>query len=382
MNRRSKAYAQLSLAMYYSYLLVMAVIWPIITALIFILARTVSFSAGQHNTLLSLTPSYHKFQDEPSTRSVDDSTFDNSLSSSSSNSDAILNRLQQLADAYPTYVTLTTTQDLFGEGGQQQHSYALIIQDKQRGRLHNDAVDDVSFTSHFVGTDNMSFKDAVDWLHASIPTEGGNEQEEKEAASQLPTTTHGDIILSAETLGSDKVFGLASVMLESANCESIPLSGSVDDSNDKTNYYLSTVTTDRRLQCRTDLNDRGVSTKDVEWLANLVFTRRTIVLPSAAAATPEPHHHHGSFNLPWLVVACASLLLLTVTLLTLILVRRKKEQRNRIWLEEEAKRQIAEVDDNYEYYESLRKDFTSELTSFDEELTVQLIEPSHNVVLV
>ena len=365
--------------MYYSYLLVMAVIWPIITALIFILARTVSFSAGQHITLLSLTPSYHKFQDEPSTRSVDDSTFS---SSSSSNSDAILNRLHQLADAYPTYVTLTTTQDLFGESGQQQHSYALIIQDKQRGRRNNDAVDDVSFTSQFVGTDNMSFKDAVDWFHATIPTEGGIEQEEKEAAASQPsTTTHGDIILSAETLGSDKVFGLASVMLESANCESIPSSGSVDDSNDKTNY-LSTVTTDRRLQCRTDLNDRGVSTKDVEWLANLVFTRRTIVLPSATAATPEPHHHHGSFNLPWLVVACVSLLLLTVTLLTLIMVKRKKKQRNRIWLEEEAKRQIAEVDDNYEYYESLRKDFTSELTSFDEELTVQLIEPSHNVVLV
>ena len=382
--------------MSYSYLLVMAVIWPIITALIFILARTVSFAAGQHNTLLSLTPSYHKFHDEPNTRSADESTFDNSFSSSSSsNGDTILNRLHQLADTYPTYVTLTTTQDLFGEGGQQQHSYALIIQDKQRGRLHNDAVDDVSFTSRFVGTDNMSFKDAVDWFHASvdtgsdtIPTEGGIEQEEKEAASQPPTTAaaDGDIILSAETLGSDKVFGLASVMLESANCESIPSSGSVDDSNDKTNYYLSSVTTDRRLQCRTDLNDRGVSTKDVEWLANLVFTRRTIVLPSAAAAAtpaaPVPHHHHGSFNLPWLVVACVSLLLLTVTLLTLIMVRRKKKQRNRIWLEEEAKRQIAEVDDNYEYYESLRKDFTSELTSFDEELTVQLIEPSHNVVLV
>lgn len=370
--------------MYYSYLLVMAVIWPIITALIFILARTVSFSAaGQHNTLLSLTPSYHKFQDEPSTRSVDDSTFDNSLSISSSNSDAMLNRLHQLADAYPTYVTLTTTQNLFGEGGQQQHSYALIIQDKQRGRRHNDAVDDVSFTSQFVGTDNMSFKDAVDWFHTSV----GNEQEEKEAASQTPTTAaaDGDIILSAETLGSDKVFGLASIMLESANCESTPSLGSVDDSNDKTNYYLSTVT-DRRLQCRTDLNDRGVSAKDVEWLANLVFTRRTIVLPSAAGATPAApvsHHHHGSFNLPWLVAAaCVSLLLLTVTLLTLIVVRRKKKQRNRIWLEEEAKRQIAEVDDNYEYYESLRKDFTSELTSFDEELTVQLIEPSHNVVLV
>ena len=366
--------------MYYSYLLVMAVIWPIITALIFILARTVSFSAGQHNTLFSLTPSYHKFHDEPSTRSVDDS--------SSSNSDAVLNRLHQLADTYPNYVTLTTTQDLFGEGGQQQHSYALIIQDKQRGHRHNDAVD-VSFTSQFVGTDNMSFKDAVDWFHASvdtdsdtIPTEGGNEQKEKEtAASQPTTTTDGDIILSVETLGSDKVFGLASVMLESANCESIPSSGSVDDSNDKTNYLASAIA-DRRLQCRTDLEDQGVSTKDVEWLANLVFTRRTIVLPSATAATPEPHHHHGSFNLPWLVVACVSLLFLTATLLTLIMVRRKKKHRNRIWLEEEAKRQIAEKDDNYEYYESLRKDFTSELTSFDEELMVQLIEPSHNVVLV
>lgn len=378
--------------MYYSYLLVMAVIWPIITALILILARTISFSAGQHNTLFSLTPSYHKFHDEPSTRSVDDSTFDNRLSSSSiSYSDAMLNRLHLLADTYPNYVTLTTTQDLFGEGQQQQqqHSYALIIQDKQQGRRHNDAVDDVLFTSQFVGTNNMSFKDAVDWFHASvgtdsdtIPTEGGNEQEEKETAASQPTTnTDGDIILSAEILGSDKVFGLASVMLESANCESIPSSGSVDDSNDKTNYLASAIA-DHRLRCRTHLEDQGVSTKDVEWLANLVFTRRTIVLPPTAAATPVPHHHHGSFNLPWLVVACVSLLLLTATLLTLIMVRRKKKHRNRIWLEEEAKRQIAEVDDNYEYYESLRKDFTSELTSFDEELTVQLIEPSHNVVLV
>jgi len=60
----------------------------------------------------------------------------------------------------------------------------------------------------------------------------------------------------------------------------------------------------------------------------------------------------------------------------------KRKHRNRIWLEEEAKRRVAVLTDNDDYYESLLKDFTSELTSFDEELTVQLIEPSHNVIVV
>lgn len=338
--------------------------WPIIMA--FAQAASDRTSSAQQ---LPLTPSFHKFHD---------AAFE--LLPSRSGSDAILNRLQQLANAYPTYVTLTTTQKLFGlDDGQQQHSYAVIIQDKQATQDIQDhkRTDVSSFAQlELVESTSNNIKDVVDWFHHSIQNDdasasdgAASTKEEEEEAVPSTTTTHADIILNAATIGSDEAIGLAEVMLQAANCESVK--DSHDGGNSNANNFLS----DRRLQCRNNLKDAGVGSKDVEWLANVVFTRRTIILPSApthGGAAP----HHGSLSLLWLVVACVGLFL-TVAFMTVLTLKRK--HRGRVWLEEEAKRRVTEVDYGNDF---IQKDFTSELTSFDEELTVQLIEPSHNVILV
>ena len=338
--------------------------WPIIMTF----AQAARTSSAQQ---LPLTPSFHKFHD---------AAFE-LLPSSSGGSDAILNRLQQLADAYPTYVTLTTTQKLYGlDDGQQQHSYAVIIQDKQATQdIQDHKRTDVSSSAQLelVESTSNNIKDVVDWFHHSIQNDDANASDgaastkEEEEAVPSTTTTHADIILNAATIGSDKVIGLAEVMLQAANCESVK--GSHDGGNSNAINFLS----DRRLQCRNNLKDAGVGSKDVEWLANVVFTRRTIILSSAATHGGDaPHHHHGSLSLLWLGVACVGLFL-TVAFMTVLTLKRK--HRGRIWLEEEAKRQVAEVDYSSDF---IQKDFTRELFSFDEELTVQLIEPSHNVILV
>ena len=335
--------------------------WPIIMA--FAQAASDRTSSAQQ---LPLTPSFHKFHD---------AAFE--LLPSRSGSDAILNRLQQLANAYPTYVTLTTTQKLFGlDDGQQQHSYAVIIQDKQATQDIQDhrRTDVSSFAQlELVESTSNNMKDVVDWFHHSIQndyasaSDGAASTKEEEAVPST-TTTHADIILNAATIGSDKVIGLAEVMLQAANCESV--NDSHDGGNSNANFL-----SDRRLQCRNNLKDAGVGSKDVELLANVVFTLRTIILSSAAthgSAAP----HHGSLSLLWLVVACVGLFLAVAFMAVLTL---KRKHRGRIWLEEEAKRRVVEVDYSSDF---IQKDFTRELTSFDEELTVQLIEPSHNVILV
>jgi hypothetical protein len=360
--------------------------WPTIMALSSSIVSQAAVSvigASAAQLLPPLTPSYHKFHDTPNTLEID-AAFD-MLPNSGSN-DAILNRLQQLANAYPAFVTMTTTQKLFGVDG--QDSYALIIQDKQDHRHNTD------FSAQLELVDITSdWEDVVDWFRHSIYSDDASAsdavaaskdeetaKEEEEEAVPSATTTHGDIILSASTIGTDKVFGLAEVMLKAANCESTDDDGNHDVNSNVNNNFLS----DRHLQCRTDLNGQGVSTQDVEWLAHLVFTRRTILLPSSATQGDDtvPHHHGSTLSVLWLVVAACVGLLLTVAFMMVLTVRRK--HRNRIWLEDEAERRVALVADNYEYYESplLQKDFKSELTSFDEVLTVQLIEPSHKVILV
>mmetsp|Transcript_11219 Transcript_11219/g.17127 ORF Transcript_11219/g.17127 Transcript_11219/m.17127 type:complete len:121 (+) Transcript_11219:84-446(+) len=88
--------------------------WKIIVAL------TIAAQAASDRMSNQLPPNkYHEFLD---------TTFE-MLPTGNAN-EALLNRLQQLADSYPIYVTLTTAQKLFNVDGQQQ-SYALIIRDKQ-----------------------------------------------------------------------------------------------------------------------------------------------------------------------------------------------------------------------------------------------------------
>ena len=320
---------------------------------------------------------YHKFhtQHTSGTKASSDD-----IMPSSRDDNYVLNRLQQLVDSYPAYVTLTSTQKLFGDD--ERDSYALIIQDKQAFQDAQDQSrkDDVSFEqskSRDEVESGSNINDALHWLHQSVLEDdtvvtGTAASTQEDTASEKVvssnTTALEDIILSSADIGDDNVIGLAKLMLKSASCEFMD-----DDHNINSSYIDNSnvdFKSDLRLQCRNNLKDEGVDSQDIKWLANLVLTRRTIILPTARA------HGGGGMNLPFIVVACISLLAVLVSMTFLI---SKRTHRSRIWVEEEAKRQIAEVNTNCD---CVQKSYTRELTSFDEELTVQLIEPSHSVVLV
>lgn len=336
---------------------------PIIMALT--IAAPAACDKMSSNQLPSNNPSYHKFLD---------TAFKMLPNSNSNADDALLNRLQKLADTYPTYVTLTTAQKLFNVDGQQQ-SYALIIQDKQTTQNIPDFKRTViSPTQLELVESSSNIRDVVNWFYHFIQNDDASvsgvtstkeetAQEEEEVSST--TTARRDIILSAAIIGRDELIRLAEMMLQAADCESTNANHDVNSTN-----FIS----DGRLRCRNEFREVGIDSKFVEWLADVVFTRRTIILPSAAIQDSSAPYH-GRLNLLWVVVACVSLLL-TVTIMTVSRLKRKR--RSRIWLEVEANRRIVEDI----MTEPFQADFTRELTSFDEELTVQLIEPSRSVVLV
>lgn len=339
---------------------------PIIMALT--IAAPAASDKMSSNQLPSNNLTYHKFL-ETGFEMLPNSNAD----------DALLNRLQKLVDAYPTYVTLATAENLFNVDGQQQ-SYALIIEEKQAAQdipdFERTDTSSTQLATHLELKESSSnIRDVVSWFYHFIEnddvsvsgatsTKEETAQEEEEVSST--TTAHRDIILSAANVGRDELIGLAEVMLQAANCESTNANygnnGSID--------FIS----DRHLRCRSDFREAGIDSKVVEWLANVVFTRRTIILPSAATQDSTALHH-SRLHLFWLVVACVSLLL-TVTIMTVS--RLKRKHRSRLWLEVEANRRVAEEI----ITEPFQADFTRELTSFDEELTVQLIEPSRSVILL
>mmetsp|Transcript_11219 Transcript_11219/g.17128 ORF Transcript_11219/g.17128 Transcript_11219/m.17128 type:complete len:119 (+) Transcript_11219:635-991(+) len=71
-------------------------------------------------------------------------------------------------------------------------------------------------------------------------------------------------------------------MLQAANCES------TNDNYD--NNSINNFISDRRLRYCNDFREVGIDSKAVEWLANVVFTRRTIIIPSAAAYDSSALH--------------------------------------------------------------------------------------------
>ena len=85
----------------------------------------------------------------------------------------------------------------------------------------------------------------------------------------LSGALHGD-----ERVGPTAVVEIASLLLESAWCESIPSRPS--DYND-TDIMAQAAT------CRSDLKGRGVGDAERRWLSRLVTTRRIVIVPTANA---------------------------------------------------------------------------------------------------
>eukprot|EP00574_Skeletonema_japonicum_P013189 CAMPEP_0201720334 /NCGR_PEP_ID=MMETSP0593-20130828/5324_1 /ASSEMBLY_ACC=CAM_ASM_000672 /TAXON_ID=267983 /ORGANISM="Skeletonema japonicum, Strain CCMP2506" /LENGTH=831 /DNA_ID=CAMNT_0048210967 /DNA_START=24 /DNA_END=2516 /DNA_ORIENTATION=+ len=219
----------------------------------------------------------------------------------------LLNRLLYLSTTYPNFCTLTTTQEWFGlpragededcpfdeiyaaekkkkghstanASGKGCNNYVLIIQDKEAYPNDPDVQLDVNFsTSQHQSSDGWKFVPDV-FLSGSV---------------------HGN-----ERVGPTSLVEMSELLLESAACESLPRmkfqpidhSNNTDDTITNANKNdasdgLHSFTQEQWEQelstaqtCRQSLtNNKGIPSPLRQWLARLVSTRRTIIIPTANA---------------------------------------------------------------------------------------------------
>ncbi|KAK1738822.1 M14 family carboxypeptidase [Skeletonema marinoi] len=216
----------------------------------------------------------------------------------------LLNRLLYLSKTYPNFCTLTTTQEWFGlpragedgdcpfdelyaasqksaqgddektsaASGKGCNNYVLIIQDKEAYPNDPDVQLDVNFQT-------------------------SQQQQQQEGWKFVPDVFLSGSVHGNERVGPTSLVEMSELLLESAACESLPRmkfqpSDSNDDASgqDTTNdavkftqeqweQELSTAQT-----CRQSLTtNKGIPSPLRQWLARLVTTRRTIIIPTANA---------------------------------------------------------------------------------------------------
>ncbi|KAL7460861.1 hypothetical protein ACHAXS_001297, partial [Conticribra weissflogii] len=187
---------------------------------------------------------------------------------------ALLSRLLSLSADYPSFVTLTTAQERFGlpragtssdcphdaalypsSHGDGCNVYVLIVHDKE---AHPDDSDVRSGDASLEDGDAKS-----GWKY--IPD------------VFLSGSVHGD-----ERVGPTAILEAVELLVESAHCESLPRRrrGDQRDFHDDPDREDELVAA---RSCRRSLADRGVSPPLRRWLARLVATRRTVVVPTANA---------------------------------------------------------------------------------------------------
>eukprot|EP00804_Cyclotella_cryptica_P001296 CCRYP_017910-RA/>CCRYP_017910-RA protein AED:0.11 eAED:0.17 QI:0/0/0/1/0/0.33/3/0/709 len=182
----------------------------------------------------------------------------------------ILSRLQSLAQTYPAFVTLTTTQEWFGleRAGQVGdcefdvdydgqttagcNVYVLVIHDKL---AYPDDGDIMPGTS---GNGNSSSVN-----HTSYDT-----YEQSSGWRYIPDVFLSGAVHGNERVGPTTLVELAELLLEAGHCESLPRN-------------QSTAALAEAFKCRAALKNRGISSSDRRWLARLVATR--LIIPTANA---------------------------------------------------------------------------------------------------
>jgi len=228
----------------------------------------------------------------------------------------LLNRLLYLSTTYPNFCTLTTTQEWFGlpragkvddcpfdeiyaaakrEGGSTTNAsgkgcnnYVLIIQDKEAYPNDPDVLLDINFSS------------------------SSSEQQPQDLESNgwkfVPDVFLSGSVHGNERVGPTSLVEMSELLLESAACESLPRMKfqPIDYiTNNKTKNDISgqdtttaTTTPNNEIKftqeqweqelstaqtCRQSLTQKGIPSPLRQWLARLVTTRRTVIIPTANA---------------------------------------------------------------------------------------------------
>ena len=234
----------------------------------------------------------------------------------------LLNRLLYLSTTYPNFCTLTTTQEWFGlpragkeedcpfdelyaaqkeeeEGGSDTTSasgkgcnnYVLIIQDKEAYPADSDVQLDVNFLQQ---------------LQNSQQSQEQQQQDAEGGWRLVPDVFLSGSVHGNERVGPTSLVEMSELLLESASCESLPRmkfkpnNSNDDDGQDAASagdeQQTTTTTTTLKftqeqwnqelstaLSCRQSLTNKGIPSPLRQWLARLVSTRRTIIIPTANA---------------------------------------------------------------------------------------------------
>ncbi|KAL3769563.1 hypothetical protein ACHAWU_005515 [Discostella pseudostelligera] len=208
-------------------------------------------------------------------------------------SSEILARLQKLVATYPTFATLTTTQEWFGlpragndadcpfdanykVHGRGCNNYVLIIHDKEAYPDDSDLkVADEEAAKYYLNLEEGYFNQPN--------LEGENA---RSGWKFIPDVFLSGSVHGNERVGPTSLLEMSELMVESAYCESLP----------RMRFKPSTSSVDKEAiqfweaelasaqSCRQDLaKNKGVPSPYRQWLARLVSTRRTIVIPTANA---------------------------------------------------------------------------------------------------
>jgi len=220
-------------------------------------------------------------------------------------SEELFGRLRNLVTNYPTFATLTTTQEWFGlpragnqndckfdteysgPSGEGCNNYVLIIQDK-------DAYPDDSDLQQLESRSDYYLSKEDGWFNPAN-TKYDAETHQKSGWKYLPDVFLSGAVHGNERVGPTALMEMAELLLEAAYCESLPRTryrpqpGStrkpLHDSNGEEvpleYQWKEEVMTGK--MCRDGLVERGVTAPNRQWLARLVSTRRTVIIPTANA---------------------------------------------------------------------------------------------------
>ena len=225
----------------------------------------------------------------------------------------LLNRLLELSTSYPNFCTLTTTQEWFGlpragenddcpfdeiyaatkssdttsssaaaaASGAGCNNYVLIIQDKEAYPNDPDVQLDINFSTQQQEQQNS----------------------ESEGWKFIPDVFLSGSVHGNERVGPTSLIEMSELLLESAACESLPRmkfqpSNNSDDNDehDDTDKDDTAAAAGKQFtqeqweqelssahNCRESLAQKGIPSPLRQWLARLVSTRRTIIIPTANA---------------------------------------------------------------------------------------------------
>lgn len=209
-------------------------------------------------------------------------------------SDAIFERMQTLVANYPTFATLTTTQEWFGlprAGGKDDcpfdknykvqgegcNNYVLILQDKEAFPEDPDV--------QLGGGGDYYINQEDGWFKEQEGNDGSSEPQ-KSGWRYVPDVFLSGAVHGNERVGPSSLLEMAELLVEAAYCESLPRMKykPKNDSNsaEEAQKWEQEVTSAKA--CRQNLaSDKGIPSHQRQWLARLVSTRRTIIIPTANA---------------------------------------------------------------------------------------------------